>query len=267
MMKHRIFLPLWVLLFSIAGLDCRDSYTPKESISDMVIDNLRLDIYRAEGDTSRSRWVLIFAYGGGFWQGSKTSVSDNIEFCKEMAQKGYFVVSINYRLLPHSPAFESDSLRIIAGTPLAGSDVRAAVRFIKSKSDQWPVDSTKIITHGTSSGGFAALAAGVWPQVDSLNFSNLGYSGTPSLASSGAAGLPDTLVVTMGDPPLYLAHCLFDPAVSFSYSENVSLRAQNIGVPVTTWWLSDDCHGIIKCCRSDMVQNLAQWIYDSFGQL
>lgn len=233
-------------------------FNPYKNITEI----LKFDHYRAQGDTATNKISLVFIYGGGFWQGHK-ALTVNVEFCKHMAKRGYAVFAMEYRKLPHNSSWSNDSLRIVAGTPMAGSDARASVRYIKSKASYYKIDPARVVVFGSSSGGFAAMAAGFWEEIDSLNGSTPGYSGTPTLIAEAAGGLPVAHVneIEAGENPVYLIHCIYDFNVAFFYSENCFDRAVEVGIETSAWWIADDCHGPINCCQTELLGNLCEWIY------
>ena len=61
--------------------------------------NLMMDIYQPQGDTASMRPLVIFAHGGSFIGGSKTS-ADMVYFCTELAKKGYVIQKIRISAKP-----------------------------------------------------------------------------------------------------------------------------------------------------------------------
>ena len=60
---------------------------------------LTLDIYEPTGDTVTARPAIVWVHGGSFTSGDKTS-PELVDEANTFASKGYFNVSINYRLEP-----------------------------------------------------------------------------------------------------------------------------------------------------------------------
>jgi acetyl esterase/lipase len=58
---------------------------------------LKMDIYQPTGDTNTNRPVIIFAFGGGFVNGSRTENS-MVKLCQAFAKRGFVTASIDYRL-------------------------------------------------------------------------------------------------------------------------------------------------------------------------
>ena len=62
------------------------------------MQELMLDLYEPpESDEREKRPLVIWAHGGGFTGGDKQGEND-ITFAYAMSQRGYVVLSINYRL-------------------------------------------------------------------------------------------------------------------------------------------------------------------------
>ena len=127
-------------------------------------ESQKLDIYLP--DEEKGPFPVIMAiHGGGFIQGDKTGL--DIEPMLEGVNRGYAVVSVNYRL-------SSEAL-----FPAAISDVKAAIRFVKANAEEFNLDPEKIAVWGSSAGGHLAALAGTSGDDDSLNgknTENLGYS-------------------------------------------------------------------------------------------
>lgn len=88
--------------------------------------SLEMDIYQPSGDTMSARPLIVFAHGGSFLFGSKTS-SDIVTMCNKYSKSGYVTASINYRLgfegfIPTENTATETVYR-------ATTDMRAAIRF------------------------------------------------------------------------------------------------------------------------------------------
>ena len=224
-------------------------------------ETLKLNIYRPAGDNETQKWAIIFAHGGGFWSGSKDGSNDT-DICTRFAKKGYAVFSINYRLLPQ--VLRGDW---VAGTPLVGSDFRAAVRFVRKKAVQYGIDANKIVSFGSSAGSFGALSAAYDAHLDSSNSSNQGYASEPNLATSSAGALPDASVIETNEVPMYLMNCTLDPVVPFSLVDAVYNQAVTVNLEVETFWLIEECHTFINtpADRQETVGRLTTWIFNQFN--
>lgn len=132
-----------------------------------IIDqqDLLLDIYQPTGDTLSKRPVIVYAYGGGFLIGTRNQPP--IPYYADFYTKlGYVFVSIEYRLgfnvtTPGSP--ERAVYRSV-------QDVRAAVRHLAQRANQYRIDTGRIILMGSSAGNFAAFHSTYMELSQAVNF-------------------------------------------------------------------------------------------------
>lgn len=93
--------------------------------------------------------VILSIHGGGFVACDKRQ-QDMIDPMLEGLNRGYAVVSINYRLIGE------------AIFPEPVKDVKMAIRFIKKNVAKFNLDPNRIITWGGSAGGYMALMTAVF---------------------------------------------------------------------------------------------------------
>lgn len=120
---------------------------------------LKMDIYTPDGDTSTSRPVIIWAYGGSFIVGKR---SDMESYCLAFAKKGYVTATIDYRLWPLLVKGFPTGDQILDVVVQAVSDMKGAVRYFRKDADQtnqFKVDPARIIVGGVSAGAITALHA------------------------------------------------------------------------------------------------------------
>jgi acetyl esterase/lipase len=119
----------------------------------------KLDIYLPEGDRGPFP-VIVSIHGGAFMFGDKgdTQVIPMLEG----VNRGYAVVSINYRLSGK------------AKFPALVHDMKAALRWIRANADRWSFDPHRIAVWGGSAGGYMAAMAGVSEGVPELEDLSLG---------------------------------------------------------------------------------------------
>lgn len=103
--------------------------------------------------------VIMAIHGGAFKMGNATG--GDVAAMLEGVNRGYAVVSINYRL--------SDE----AIFPGAVNDCKAAVRFIKANAAAYNLNAEKIAVWGDSAGGNLAAMVGTTGNVEDLNGDNL----------------------------------------------------------------------------------------------
>lgn len=91
-------------LFNSVAIKSNVSYGNAYNPYKNKTENLLLDVYRPGSDNATGRWVIVFVYGGGFWQGNKT-IPINVAWCKTMAKTGFVIFAIEYRKLPQTQFF------------------------------------------------------------------------------------------------------------------------------------------------------------------
>lgn len=105
-----------------------------------------LDIYYPQGTTENIP-VIIDIHGGGWMYGYKEI---NKYFCLKLAQKGFLVASINYRLA--GDVLFDDQIR----------DIFAALKWLGENLKYYPADMNNIFLAGDSAGGhFACVTTAV----------------------------------------------------------------------------------------------------------
>ncbi len=90
--------------------------------------------------------AVIFATGGGF---VSTDQSRFIQPRMFLAEHGFFVASISYRVMPRGKF------------PAPVEDLKSAIRFLKAHAKDCNIDPEKISLVGTSAGGFLAAFCAV----------------------------------------------------------------------------------------------------------
>lgn len=120
---------------------------------------LKMNIYQPVGDTSSKRPLLVFAHGGSFINGTRNN-PDVTYLCEEFTKRGYVCVSIQYRLGIDLAKFFTEGGTQFANAVWRGAlDGRAAIRFLRAKSDSLKINTEKIYLGGVSAGGVLGLHA------------------------------------------------------------------------------------------------------------
>jgi len=121
-------------------------YTPNIQFAAPDGVPLSLNIYRPPQVGQYPAIVVLY---GGAWQ--RGSPSNNAEFSRYMAARGYTVFAIAYRHAPRYPF------------PAQLDDVRTALTFIQQHATEYETDITRIALLGRSAGGHLAMLAAYQP--------------------------------------------------------------------------------------------------------
>ncbi|MCX6149921.1 MAG: carboxylesterase family protein [Ignavibacteriales bacterium] len=186
-----------------------------------INQNLLLDIYEPEGDTSASRPLMIWVHGGAFVLGDR-KYADVVLYCKEFAKRGYVTASIDYRLGVTSFNNKGYMEAILRAT----QDLKAAIRFFRANASVYKINTEKIIAGGTSAGGFTAIHTGylnadeIPSEIDTSkigsiegNSGNPGYSSKFNLIVNCWGAIVDTNWMQAGDLPVVSIHGTADNIV------------------------------------------------------
>jgi len=176
---------------------------------------LLLDLYELRRGPGRNRPVVIYAHGGSFVGGSRTS-PQAVSYATDFAEAGFVSASMSYRL--NGPGAVAD----------AQHDMQAAVRWFRSNARSLGVDPDRIYVMGHSAGAITALFT-------NFNSEDPGSSGNPDVASDVAgaislAGLVNPAVIDPGEPPILLYHGTNDgvaPIGGARVTCNVTIAAGN----------------------------------------
>jgi acetyl esterase/lipase len=114
--------------------------------------SLFLDLYvPPAGKGGSARPFIVYAHGGG-WSGGSSRTTGAFEnwpsVLASIAARGYVVASINYRLTGE------------AKFPANIQDVKSAIRWMRTKADQYGIDKNRGAVWGPSAGGHLAALAG-----------------------------------------------------------------------------------------------------------
>ena len=90
--------------------------------------------------------VVVFIHGGGWRNGDK---DQSLWQCFRYASDGFIGITLSYRLINEAPF------------PQCIEDVKTAIRYIKSLSDEYPIDTDNMGVWGYSAGAHLALMVGL----------------------------------------------------------------------------------------------------------
>ena len=120
-----------------------------------------MDIYAPYGDTLTKRPLIIFAFGGGFIQGSRDE--DYVKrTCRRFAQAGYVAAAIDYRIGFSIPGlFPNPTEELMRVFFRAMQDMRGATQWFRANADlagnAYRIDPDMVLIGGASAGAITAL--------------------------------------------------------------------------------------------------------------
>ncbi|MEM9051325.1 MAG: T9SS type A sorting domain-containing protein [Bacteroidota bacterium] len=217
-------------VFSDTNLEENISYGEATTIGGQT-QELFLDVYDPQGDTTSIRPVIIFAHGNPFFGGSKEDLE---QVCRDYAVRGYVAVAIDYRPFDITLDENTTEEQFIDWLVKAAGDMKAAVRFLRdsrSNGNPYGIGSSNFFVSGFSYGALVALHAGIADQTDDVGTtylnavqSNGGWDGNSNdlTVSSGvqavvsySGGLIDADWIDLADPVILAFHDEQDPVIPF----------------------------------------------------
>jgi dienelactone hydrolase len=216
---------------------------------------LLLDIYEPTGDAITARPAIVWVHGGSFAFGSKTS-PELVEQANLFARKGYFNVSINYRLEPPGCSAGGVTALCIIAITEAMQDAQTAVRYLRTNAATYGIDVDRIAMGGSSAGAITALNVGFRSAED------------PSAAIAGAVSLSGANILSVigaGDAPSLLFHGTSDGVVPYQWAVNTfnSATAAGLDTFLTSWTGAGHVPYVAhKTEIFDQTQNFLYWEMD-----
>ncbi len=195
--------------------------------------NLLLDLYAPAGPASpRKRPGFVAIHGGGFRAGNK-SAARMMEFCRDLASRGYACVSINYRLEGDDPQTRGETAQMRA-VRAAIEDARKAVRWVIANAETYGIDTNRVAIGGSSAGACTALGVAYLENDRGVR------------AVVDMWGTMGRFVETIeaGEPPVIIIHGTEDPTVKFADAKAVMERARKTGVPFEFCPIEGAAHGV-----------------------
>lgn len=254
----------FILLLITTSIICLNSYaqrylTPIFPVLDSTIggiygtainnqavnQDLLFDFYEPSGDTLLQRPLIIYIHGGGFTSGSRSYPSVKL-LCQKMAQKGYAVANIDYRLDASFDLYNSTTDR--RAMTDAMQDAKQAIRYFKANAGLYKIDTSKVFIGGESAGAVTAMMSSFIDKQSEMtsypmaNPNNPVGSNSNSSYGNGVAGtlclcgllLDTNAMETSNDSPILWTHGSADTFIPLVLSFNIVLRAAHIGLPIQT---------------------------------
>lgn len=243
---------------------------------------LLLDAYTPD-DTAKHPGIVLI-HGGGFSGGDKSFYT---AMGKRLAEKGYVVFSLNYRLAPKNRY------------PAAVDDVQRAVRWLRAHADTYHLDPDHIGALGDSAGGYLVSMLGTRDTRDNSDTELAKYSSRvqcvvdlygpadftlpPSSSGVNAAGIflltqffgkpPDQatdlykdgspiVYVTKDSAPFLIVHGTGDMLVPSDQSHRLHDALKTAGVKVTLVELYKYPHGFLNPAKPGETGLLAEDFFD-----
>ena len=149
---------IFVLLLATAGTWAQEA-KPILKTTYVYKDTLGLDYYTIKTQDTVKKPLVVLVHGGGFSGGLRDGLGEET-FSREIAQKGYDVASISYRLTRKDSGFGCNcQARDKISTFLkATEDLMAAVAFLEG-NPKFGFDREQIFLVGSSAGAETVLTA------------------------------------------------------------------------------------------------------------
>jgi len=139
----RATITLLITLIAATALFAEETKEAAPTVADLSYgpdERNVLDFWSAEGDGPRP--LLVYIHGGG-WTGGKKE-QDVAKF-QPFLDKGISYAAINYRLTGKHPL------------PAPVHDAARAIQFIRSKAEEWNIDTSRIALTGGSAGACTSM--------------------------------------------------------------------------------------------------------------
>lgn len=151
-----------VMKISMAQTMYKDSIfleVDKTTYSYATVENevLEFDYYKAENAVGPQP-LFVFVHGGGFREGIRDD--QNLQnLATKLAQSGYAVASVSYRLTMKDIGFGCDveTVKKIGAIDSASSDVSLAIKYMLDNDNEFLIDKNKVILAGSSAGAEVVL--------------------------------------------------------------------------------------------------------------
>lgn len=218
---------------------------------------LQLDLYTPRGDAASGRPVFVFAHGGFFFTGDK---STTVTWAQRMAQRGYVAASINYRLGTAPVLYPVDTPTEFQVVNDARADMQTAVRWFRANAASLRIDPDRIAVGGTSAGAVTAL--GVAANADApLPGDHAEFSSAVCTAVS-FSGANDPAAFGPLDAGAIFHHGELDTVVPTAQAIATRDAMSAAGLPVAWYEYAGEGHELSDASISARVQPTIQWLYD-----
>ncbi len=290
MNKVKFNLPGALLVFSFFLWSCNGEESPNLNTPLPAVDlfdqsygsdpRQSLDVYLPEGRTQESTPLLIYIHGGAWIDGNKEEFI-NFRTILESSFEDYAFVSINYRL-----ANLGSGVNLF---PSQEDDVISAVEYITSKTADWNI-SDSIILSGASAGGHLALlhaykhqeigdiqgVLAFFPPTDLLELYDFNFlteaglnvllGGTPAEVPENYAASSPLNFINSASIPTAVYHGDQDTVVPFSQSQLLKDKLLEFGVAHTVVFVQGEGHGFTSSRYPDLLIDASAFFEQNLGR-
>jgi len=193
-------------------------------------DTLLLDFYQVVSDTFTLKPTVLLVHGGGFTAGQRNG-GDEVRLSKYLANSGFNVASIEYRLSRRGKSFDCNCP---ASTKIntyieAVADLSKAIHYLTEASVKFQVDPSKIFLIGSSAGAETVLNFQFMRS--DYRFKNLPYPNASILGAVSFSGaLLDTdYIDTQNKTPLLFFHGMKDSVVPYETNPHRYCSTTDVG--------------------------------------
>ncbi|WP_029272282.1 S9 family peptidase [Flavobacterium sp. KJJ] len=212
-MKKIFFLLLFTISFTVTN--AQEVKTLTYFQNDTL--KLDLDLYLPQKKMNEKIPLIIFAFGGGFSGGERTSEKD---FGIFMTKNGYAVASISYSLYMKGKDFgcKGTLTEKIKAIQIGVSDMWQATSFLIENANKYNLDASKVFISGISAGAEIGFQASFWDyKLMNLYKNNLPENFKYKGFIGGSGAIQDINLITKEKAmPMLLSHGNSDETVPYS---------------------------------------------------
>ena len=279
---YQIIMPKVLIIFFSAILlysckkDTTDDQLGQQTLLNVSYGNhasQKMDVYLPAGRSASATKAIILIHGGGWNAGDKSDFASYISVLKQRLP-GYAIFNINYRLAISPDLFPAQEM-----------DVKAAVQFIINTSDEYQVNSNKLVLLGASAGGHLALLQAykhdngkVKAVIDFFGptelvemYNNPPNPLVPPLLQMVTGATPTTNLqlyrdsspvdfISSSSPPTFILHGGIDNIVHVSQSQLLSTALSGAGIQHQLVIYPNESHGWTGANLNDSFDRIASFL-------